>query len=57
LKKFRSKSEFKREVMSWVVLLKNAERKCESISIENYWPKRVIREGKVNNDTGNLFWL
>jgi hypothetical protein len=42
--------------MNWAVLLKNAERKCASISIENYWPKRVIREGKVNNDTGNLFW-
>jgi len=41
--------------MNWAVLLKSAERKCESTNIESYWPKRVIREGKVNNDTGNLF--
>ena len=52
-----TRKKFEREVMNWVVLLKNAEKRCESINIESYWPRRAIREGRVNNDTGSIFWI
>ena len=40
-----------KEVMNWVVSLKNAEKKWESTNIENSWPKHAIREERVNNVT------
>jgi hypothetical protein len=42
--------------MNWVVLLKNAEKKCESINTESFWPKRAIREERVNNGTDSQFF-
>jgi hypothetical protein len=52
----KSYFRYEKEVMSWEVLLKNAEKKCESTNTASFWPRHDIREGKVDNDTVNLFW-
>ena len=40
-----------KEVMSWVVSLKNAEKKWESTNIESFWLKHAIIGERVNNAT------